>query len=995
VSSFGRSVLRNAGLACVLVSLVCFAASSVSAAPGVFARIGTGLATALDRTVGHLFRPHGRHRAVLGEGPLEVAINGGIDAGVHRQTGSTTQSVSGASANLSISRRTERTSLTIEDPVTYTSGQSSAAQILVGYNTPSFGLTYGAVSSSQDSQIGVAGFARGLDLTLPRRRGTLDLVAASGTGSDGIGYHAVGLRRSLPLSPRAQVSLSLLHSVSNGGAEHATLGDLAVRRTGVSSDTIVEAAYGLASHVPGAAPGGRLAWSAQYDHAAKDSFYALYLRAVPDGFATIGAAQTGQMSLGANGSHRFRQGGMFSANVSRDRSIVGDAQTTSFRQTYQFTQPLKFGSVSATVERSSDASGSSSQRTTTYGIAASQNRGLTSFTETFQRAASAGAGDTVEAQSGFSVSRPMLGGQGTFFVSTVHSGSAEGASSVQNDLLGQYTRRLGRNATFVLTGNLEHALLNGDASRTLTLTTGVVRRISPSLSIEFDATRTQRTGAAGIASTANSVGVQVTGPFAVGGPQFTGKSNPKVPATIIGHVYLTDSAALYGGARNRGAANALVVLDGVRSQRTDAQGGYAFRLVSQGDHTIVIEPTTLGPGVVVDRENRTVHVLGGQVVNLDFFAGPFAAIGGRVFQSTSSGTVPLAGISVVVDKDIRTTTDSNGRYQIGRLTNGPHTVSVDEQSLPASAQLGTGGTRTVNVSQGSTTIVDWGTVALGSIRGVVRFAKDSGYSDEFVKDVYVVAQPGDHASITNESGEFLLAGLPPGSYSLSIDPETLPDGLVQAEGPTDPFVIKGGEDLESMAFRVGGKKKVSRVSFDGSRRVPLTVTLSPEVVPPGATMQILVQSSENISGETVKVESDLLPALSLVFDHSIGGFRGSVDVPTSLVAGEYSLRVVLEGQRKAVVEAGFKVDANLPLISVRITPRHPRPRQTVHVVAKMLTAASAGDRLTFEDGYAITLPKPRGQIFAFDVRIGNRGLPYHGTISTKSGKRISFAIEEL
>ncbi|MDB5027798.1 MAG: hypothetical protein JWO66_1487, partial [Candidatus Eremiobacteraeota bacterium] len=509
--TFVRSFLRNLGLACMAVSVLCLGGSSVRADPNVFARVGIAVATALDRTVGHLFRPHGRHRAILGEGPVDVAINGGVDAGVHRQSGSTTQSVSGASANVSISRRTERTSLTIEDPITYTSGQSSAAQILIGYSTPSFGLTYGTVSSSQDSQIGVAGFARGLDLTLPRRRGTLDLLAASGTGSDGVGYHALGVRRTLPLSPRAQASLSLLHSVSNGGAEHATLADLALHRTGASSDTILEAAYGLASHVPGAAPGGRLAWSAQYDHSLPDTFYALYLRAIPDGFATIGSAQSGQLSFGANATRRFRQGGMLSLNIGRDRASAGDVQTTSFRQTYQYTQPLKFGSVSATVERSSADSEGASLRTTTYGVTASQSRGRTSFTETFQRAASAGNGDTVEAQSGFSVSRPILGGQGTLFLSTVHAGSAEGGTSVQNNVLGQYSRLVGRNATFMLTGNLEHALLNGDASRTLTLTTGIVRRISPSFSIEVDATHTRRTGAAGVASRANSIGVQLTG----------------------------------------------------------------------------------------------------------------------------------------------------------------------------------------------------------------------------------------------------------------------------------------------------------------------------------------------------------------------------------------------------------------------------------------------------------------------------------------------------
>ena len=987
-----RAALRKAGILCLLLSMLCLSGSASPAGPSLFARIGTGVATAFDRTVGHLFKPHGGHRAPLGSGPTDVAVTGGVDVGVHRQTGSAIQSVSGAAANVTMTRRTERTSLTIEDPLVYTSGQASAGQIQVGYNTPDFGLTYGPVSGSQDSQLAIAGFVRGIDLTLPRRHSTFDLVAASGIGGDGSGYHALGLRRTIAISQRTLLGASVLHAVSNSGKERSTLADVSLHRTGNASETIVEAAYGLAHDVPGAAAGGRFAWAGQYDRSLGSSFFAFSARGVPDGFASLGSAQSGQVALNADAWHRFRSGGMLSADVSKARMTVGGTTSSIFRQTYAYNQPLRFGSVSVTAERAIDDTGDSSQTTTSYGINATQTRGRTSFTETFQRAVTAGPAATVEAQSGFSVTRPLLGGQATMFVSTLHSGIAAGGSSVQNDMLVQYGRRIGKRTSLVLAGNLEHAQLNGTGSQSLTLTTGIVRQLSPSLAAEIDATHTHQAGVVG-GGNANSIGFQLTGPFSFGGPRFTGKSNPKVPATISGHVYLTDSSSLYGGSRNRGAANALVVLDGVRSQRTDAQGGYSFRLVSQGDHSVVVEPTTLGPGIVVDRENRAVHVLGGQVVSLDFFAGPFAAVGGRVTQMTPQGPVPLAGVGIIVDKDIRTTTDADGRYQVGRLTPGAHTVTVDEQSFPATAQLGAPGVRNVTVSQGSTTVVDWSAVGLGSIRGVVRFTKDAGFLDEFVKDVYIVAQPGDHASITNEVGEFVLDGLPPGSYTLTVDPDTLPDGLAQVDGPSSPFEVKGGSALQSVPFSIGAKKKVSRVSFDGSKRVPLTVTLTPEIVPPGATMHITVQSSERIADGTIKVESDLLPPLALAFDASAQAFRGAVDVPSSLVAGDYSLRVIFEGPRKGVVETEFKVDPNLPLIAVRISPSRPRPRQTVHVLARMLTTVEGGDKLVFEDGYAVALPKPKGQLFSFDIRLSDRGLPYHGTITTKAGKKIAFLID--
>jgi hypothetical protein len=68
-----------------------------------------------------------------------------------------------------------------------------------------------------------------------------------------------------------------------------------------------------------------------------------------------------------------------------------------------------------------------------------------------------------------------------------------------------------------------------------------------------------------------------------------------------------------------------------------------------------------------------------------------------------------------------------------------------------------------------------------------------------------------------------------------------------------------------------------------------------------------------------------------------------------------------------------------------LSPRQPGPGQTAHVTLKALAPVSEGDTMLFEDGYKVTLPKPSGHVFAFDIRIWNKGLPYSATIVPKRG----------
>jgi hypothetical protein len=69
-----------------------------------------------------------------------------------------------------------------------------------------------------------------------------------------------------------------------------------------------------------------------------------------------------------------------------------------------------------------------------------------------------------------------------------------------------------------------------------------------------------------------------------------------------------------------------------------------------------------------------------------------------------------------------------------------------------------------------------------------------------------------------------------------------------------------------------------------------------------------------------------------------------------------------------------------------MSPRNPEAGHTVRVTLKALAPVAEGDAVLFEDGYKVLLPKPTGRLFAFDIRLWRKGLPYAASVVTKRGQ---------
>jgi len=257
-------------------------------------------------------------------------------------------------------------------------------------------------------------------------------------------------------------------------------------------------------------------------------------------------------------------------------------------------------------------------------------------------------------------------------------------------------------------------------------------------------------------------------------------------------------------------------------------------------------------------------------------------------------------------------------------------------------------------------------------------------------NVYVVADPGDHAVITDDDGGFILDNMPPGSYTLSVDKDTLPEGLSVLSGPDGPLTIAGGASIAGIIFKLGPGAKDVVFTFNDGKRQAIQVQVEPATAPPGA--QLRIRATTNAKDvKALFVQSDVFGTFALKLDPRQGVWLGTATVPP-LAKGDYAVTVTARRKDVNDGQALVPVDPSIPLFAIRVSPRNPLPGQSVKMSLKGLVPLEEGDSLVFEDGYKIVLPKPAGRVFTFDVRIWHKGLPYGGTLITKKGQNYGLIV---
>jgi hypothetical protein len=933
--------------------------------------------------------PLPRRRSWFGQGPIVLKGDGTYQLGLNRSSRNG-QSVAADNYSTALSmvaeRRTEQSSVSVSTAFGYGAGSLAAGSLIVGYRTPKYALTYGQVTGPSDSQLQIGGFARGVSLAVPVRNGDVSYLVSTAQQSDSTTYRIYGVRRSWN-ALGGYLSAAQYFGASEQGGGHQSITDVGYRRYGAKLSTDTEIAVASNHGIGNVPDGAQLAAAFHADLQGANSSTSLGLRFDPAGFQTL----TGTLDGGFSGDLALRRHserfGDVSLNLGHTDDKLDGSVVHQNRITLSGGRSWSHVGVQyvAGIDGSHSDGGSSLQRT--GAITLNESLGKLGLFETYQTSSVAGSnGSAVQRQLAVGVSRSLLGGTAAyqFSRSALSGGDSAGAATAQSL---SYRRSIGKKLDAQLTQTVQTASNNGVATTLSETTLGFVRRLSSVVAVQVSGGMFKQTGLGGGSGT--SFQASLVGPFGFGQPRTTGgRANPNLPAVIRGVVTYAPSTTLFasGPASIKGYNNVLVVLDGRITQRTDANGEFEFRFVPQGTHTVRLDPSTIQPGLVTDREYQTLTVQGGQTTTVSFAVGNFAGVAGTVIAADAAGNKKgLGNVGIAIDGIQAVTTTPDGHYALGRLSAGAHTVEIVESTLPSTVAFVGDKKKTITVTPGTSTPVNFVATPLGSIAGSVMASSDGGFGQLVgLKNVYVVAQPGEHAVITDDDGAFMLDNMPPGSYTLSVDPDTIPDGLAVLSGPDGPIAVEGGASLAGVIFKLGAGAKQVVYTFSDGRRQPIQLTTEPAAVPPGGVLRVIARTGAKDVKE-LAVESDVFGGFPLRLDPHLGFWTGTVVVP-SLVKGDYALSVT--AHRKDVTDATslIPVDPRIPLFQVRFSPRNPEPGHTLRVGLKSLAPIEEGDAVVFEDGYKVVLPKPAGRMFNFDMRLWRKGLPYAGSVVTKRGQ---------
>ena len=486
---------------------------------------------------------------------------------------------------------------------------------------------------------------------------------------------------------------------------------------------------------------------------------------------------------------------------------------------------------------------------------------------------------------------------GTFFAQRTTTSTDSPQSQT---LLGFGIGRTFGKRSFELTGSSTHTVSStSNAIERLPLLT-VGRQISPVISVQASLGYQLLHDQLNPASDGHSrvFNFQINAPFAYGSGLTTGRSDPRLPATITGRVQYaalgTGFAASFAtaGAANGGISNVQVILDDKYLQRTDLTGDFAFAFVSPGQHQLRIEGASIPRGLTVDQPVATLTLQGGQTTQITFQVGNFGGILGKVYGTDENGhEIPLSNVKLRLNGEKYAQTDGTGTFGFGGLAAGTYSVEIIENTIPATAAFDPKDlVQKVQVHTGGYTKMTFNAQPLGSISGTIT------YGPEMLPDlkgpvanVYVIAEPGDHAAIDSDDGTFIIDNLPPGDYTVSTDPETLPEAM-GAKPESLQIHLAPGQQADGAAFTIGRFEKKVVFSFlgGGTAGAVTTTRLLEQRLPPNGTTSVVVSAPE--SAKAVTVTSFNNTHISLTYDKARKAWVGEIVVPADAPAWPVSDR---------------------------------------------------------------------------------------------------------
>lgn len=933
-------------------------------------------------------------------GPITFSLSGNLTFGERsflstRGDGSTaggvltsgqTQASNNVGLLVQMQRRTGATTLNFGVPLGVSSSQRATfGQLQAGYYTPHFGIQYMPQPLSELGAVPIGSTLAGFSLLLPLHGGDVSLYQGDGVVDQNDGARVYGVR-ARSLLGHDLIELGAVRAAREDGT--ARIDSLLAGFASANGDLnqIFEGSL-QRRHEDGLADTKSNAYQYRLDYGSSTVYSTFSLRRISDGFTSVG---NGTIPADGQVTGGFRTGPV-SIEEMFESSGTGDQSQHSRQGTFSVFEQIGRNHAVGTMWTLSEGRTENAYGTAWLGSAGTQIQ--TSFGDTSallgmqaSRSTSSSTGDlgTFTYQGMFQ--KPF----GSYLAQLQYQHSRQiggGTFTAMGQTNFSVTREFGLTAVTLSDSITRTKSTTADSMQTAPLVT-LARRLSPALTLALTYGLQTTRDALNPGSNGRSriFNIQMTAPFAIGSGLVQGRANPNLPATIAGSV-INDvgDQGPFASTVSNGVGNVMVVLDNSQVQRTDLSGRFQFNFVQPGHHTVQIQLSSLPRGVTPDQPIASIDVQGGQQGQIFFRIGSYGGVQGHVMGRDSTGApIPIGGVVLSIDKSaLIATTDAQGVYGFGRLAAGTHIVSVQTESLPAAASIPAASlNQKVVVRDGEIETLDFLASPLGSIAGTVVF--DSALAPDHagpVMNAYVVAEPGDYAAITNDDGSFLLDNLPSGTYSLDIDPETVPADTGSSGAQT---VTLGGEGhVDGIQFVVGRKQKsvvFSLKSMDSAQAA--NMDLQESVLPPGGATEVAVDAGAHAKSVNVTAFNQ---TLHLAYDKRRNKWVGILVVPIGTPPGSTSILADVNGPQKAAASADLKVDPSVPVASFTLTPRRPARGQYVTVKARFLADVHPGDRIRWYDGQVTKLAEPlTGRVYEFTVKISVQ--PMRGLLLTRQGQ---------
>lgn len=937
--------------------------------------------------------------SVIRGGPLTFTLSGSLTLG-ERSSSSTRGDASApggvtslafnqpsqdAGLMMQVQRRTGATTLTVGMPLGLSNVQgASLGQIQAGYYTAHFGLQYMPQPLSVLGGVPLGMTMPGFSLVLPLHGGDLTFYQGNALVDLDAGAHVYGLRaRSLLGRNLYELGFSRAIREDGSAAIDSLVGGFASDNGDLNQ--LFEGVIQRRSDSSGAQGSNALQYRLDYG---SDTVYSTFaVRHVAPGFTGIGA---GVMNADDQLSAAFHTGPVY-LQETLDRTSAGGENTVTREGSLSYYRQFGSSHPVTAMWNFSD------QRSQTYagalwlgsaGMQIATNIGPVS--SLFQVQGSRSTSGTAPPLAGITYQAMFQEPFGSYIASAQFQKSRQISEQTFDDV-GESDVSLSRQwgvTSLALSDTFTHTqTLTSNAYQTAPLLT-LTRRLSPvlALALSYGLQTTRDTLNPSSNGRSRLFNIQLTAPFSIGNGLVQGHANPRLPATISGMV-INDigNQGPFAASVSNGVGNVMVVLDGSQVQRTDLSGRFQFNFVTPGHHTVQLQLASLPRGVTPDQPVASVDVQGGQQGQVVFRIGTYGAIQGHVFGRDPAGNlVPLPGVVLMLDTSGGiATTGPDGLYGFGRLTAGTHVVTVQNSSLPAMASLSADSlSQKIAVRTGEISTLDFTAKPLGSIAGFVTF--DSSLAPDHkggVLNAYVVAEPGDYAAITNDDGSFLLDDLPAGTYSLDLDPETVPKDTGNVSG-AQTVTVDPGAAVQGIRFLVGVAQKNVVFTLKAVGPPVPTVALEESELPPGGATEIAVDADPAAKRVTARAFGK---TIDLSYERARKKWIGTIVVPLTAAPGAASVDVNVEAAQAASSSADLTVNPKLPLATFTMTPRRPVRGQYVTVRARFLADVHAGDKIRWLDGQITKLSRPiTGRVFQFTVKISEQ--PLNGLLLTRQGE---------